>query len=227
MKEDEYFQLNTIQHFVYCKRQWGLMELEDSWAENVDTRIGHYLHEKVDDINFTEKRGDKVIVRAMPIISHTLKFIGVADVVEFIKDDNGISIHNYQGLYKPYVVEYKKGKPKKDNPDISQLVAQVICIEEMFNTQVLESAIYYKQINKRMRILITEELKNDIKGIAQEMGKIYESKVTPKAKIGKNCERCSLVNHCLPRLTHHKRSVVNYVNNRIDEFNTTDIERKE
>lgn len=223
MKEDNYFQLNTIQHYVYCRRQWGLMEIEDSWAENADTRIGHYLHEKADDITFTEKRGNRIIVRAMPIVSHSLSFVGVADVVEFIENDQGVPIHNYKGFYKPYVVEYKKGKPKIDNSDISQLVAQVICVEEMFNIQISESAIYYKQINKRIKVQVTEDLKKQVKDIANDMKLLYESRLTPKAKIGKNCKRCSLINHCLPRLTHHKKSVVNYVNKHINEILMSNI----
>jgi CRISPR-associated exonuclease Cas4 len=163
----------------------------------------------------------------MPIVSHKLKFIGIADVVEFKQNDNGVPIHNYKELYNPYVVEYKKGKPKKNNPDISQLVAQVICIEEMFNVEVLESAIYYKQINKRIKIKITQELKNQVIEIAKEMKKIYESKETPKAKVGKNCKRCSILNCCMPRLTHHKKSVVNYVNKHVNKFDDEARKRKE
>ena len=46
--EEDYIQLSSLQHYVFCPRQCGLMYVEDLWAENVFTARGRVLHERVD-----------------------------------------------------------------------------------------------------------------------------------------------------------------------------------
>lgn len=33
-EEADYLMLSGIQHFVFCRRQWGLIHLEQQWNEN-------------------------------------------------------------------------------------------------------------------------------------------------------------------------------------------------
>jgi CRISPR-associated exonuclease Cas4 len=209
--EDEYLQMNGIQHFVFCKRQWALMTIEQVWVENALTREGHYLHETTDKPFFDEKRKGVIIVRAMPLVSHELGLNGIADVVEFIEDPNGIKIAKREGLWRPYIVEYKKGRKKNDLRDIVQLVAEVMALEEMLSTEIHESAIYYKQTNKREKVVISQELKENTKCFSEEMHEIVREGITPKASSGKVCSLCSLNNLCMPRLTNRKKSVLNYI----------------
>ena len=54
MDEEDYLSLSRIQHFVFCKRQWALLELEQIWFENKDTTLGKLIHENVDDPYFYE-----------------------------------------------------------------------------------------------------------------------------------------------------------------------------
>ena len=58
-------------------------------------------------------------------------WFSVADVVEFHRKP----VLQKAGLAKwqPFPVEYKRGKPKKDNCDKVQLCAQALCLEEMLN----------------------------------------------------------------------------------------------
>ncbi|MDY6029969.1 MAG: CRISPR-associated protein Cas4 [Acidaminococcaceae bacterium] len=210
--------LNGIQHFVFCKRQWALIALEAAWAENADTMLGRFVHERVDDPYYEEKRKDKLIVRAMPIVSHKLGFIGKCDAVEFVKSKEGVPIRNYDGLWKINVVEYKKGKPKRDLSDVSQLVAQAMSLEEMFHTRINRSAIYYKGDNSRTAVDITDELRNTVAATAAEMNRLYGMRTTPKAEFSSKCKRCSLREKCMPRLTGRKRSVVNYVAQHMEEI---------
>lgn len=93
---EEYLQLNAIQHFAFCKRQWALINLEQVWSENEDTTLGQYVHQNVDDMYFDEKRSDRVIIRSLPIFSNKLKLNGISDLVEFKKSKNGIPIFNYE-----------------------------------------------------------------------------------------------------------------------------------
>ena len=68
-KEEEFLQLSGIQHFEFCRRQWALAYIEMQWKENVRTVEGRILHENAHDAGIKEKRGDTLIVRAMPIHS--------------------------------------------------------------------------------------------------------------------------------------------------------------
>ena len=56
---------------------------------------------------------------------------------------NGINIIGYDGEYSVYPIEYKRGKPKNDNEDILQLVAQAMCLEEMLCCEITEGAFFY------------------------------------------------------------------------------------
>lgn len=47
----DYLLISGIQHFVFCKRQWGLIYIEKIWKENFKTFKGNEFHK---DIFFTE-----------------------------------------------------------------------------------------------------------------------------------------------------------------------------
>jgi len=57
----------------------------------------------------------------MPMRSLRLGVVGKADVVEFHRDTE-----HSEDLWRPFPVEYKRGKPKKDNYDKVQLCAQAL-----------------------------------------------------------------------------------------------------
>ena len=46
---DELLPLSGIQHFLFCRRQWALIHIEQQWQENVLTTEGKLLHKRVDD----------------------------------------------------------------------------------------------------------------------------------------------------------------------------------
>ena len=208
---DDYLMLSGIQHFYFCKRQWALIHIEQVWNDNYFTAEGNELHEITDDPYLKEKRKILIISRAIPVNSKELKLTGILDTVEFTKSDDGISLPNRNGHWKVNIVEYKRGKPKRDNRDIVQLVAQAICLEEKYNIQIKSSDLFYFSTRKRENILITDELKNEVRDMAKQMHHLYEKKQTPRAEYFKNCTMCSLYDLCMPRLTKKKRSVYNYL----------------
>lgn len=130
-KEEDFLQLSGIQHFAFCRRQWALAYIELQWQENVRTVEGKIFHENAHDVSMKEKRGDLLIVRAMPIHSWEMGVSGECDVVEFHKVKDGIQLAGKEGLYKAVPVEYKRGRPKTDDSDILQVAAQAMCLEEM------------------------------------------------------------------------------------------------
>ncbi|TCW52975.1 CRISPR-associated exonuclease Cas4 [Bacillus thuringiensis] len=215
-EDNSYLMLSGIQHFQFCKRQWALIHIEQQWEENVRTIEGKFLHQKADQPFIKEKRGNKFTVRAMPIKSNELRITGVCDVVEFIKDNNGIEINGAEGKYIVQPIEYKRGKPKINDSDVLQLTAQAICLEEMLLCEIKTGFIFYNEIKHRIEVPLTAHEKNNVRSIVKEMYDYYKRKYTPKVKTGLFCKNCSLQNLCLPELMN-KRSVKSYIEGKIHE----------
>ncbi|MCK0471732.1 CRISPR-associated protein Cas4 [Halalkalibacter sp. APA_J-10(15)] len=215
-EEDRYLMLSGLQHFQFCKRQWALIHIEQQWEENVKTIEGQHLHKKADQPFIKEKRGSKLTVRAMPIQSKELRINGICDVVEFIEDANGVHLNGVKGTFMAYPVEYKRGKPKKGDEDIIQLAAQAICLEEMLLCQITKGYLFYNEIKHRVEVPITDELREKVKQMANEMHHYYDNCYTPKVKTGPFCKSCSLQHICLPKLMN-KRSVKSYIEGRLSE----------
>lgn len=214
--QEDYLMLSGIQHFAFCKRQWALIHIEHLWEENYHTIIGNIFHEKVHDANIVEKRKNIIISRAMPINSRILGINGECDVVEFHLDKNGVKIHGRERKYVLYPIEYKIGKPKTSDADVLQLVAQAMCLEEMFNCNINLGYLFYGKIRHRETIDITQELKDKVTKICCEMHELFNKGYTPKVKSFKNCNLCSLNDLCIPVLCNN-RNVKNYIEKRINE----------
>lgn len=215
-REDEYLMISGIQHFKFCRRQWALIHIEQQWDENVHTAVGGLMHKKVHDPYLTEKRKDVLITRALPVSSRNMGVSGECDVVEFHKNEDGIILQGHRGLYNVYPIEYKKGKPKAGEEDILQLVAQALCLEEMFSTTIPEGAIFYGETRRREIVKITDGLRQQVKEIFHEMHQYYDRRYTPKVKYSKACNACSLKDICLPKLGKAV-SVKDYMNQILNE----------
>ena len=214
--EEEWLQLSGIQHFVYCRRQWALAYMELQWAENLRTVEGHLLHENAHDRFFTEKRGDLLISRGLPIHSRELGVSGECDVVEFHQAEDGIPLKNRIGRFRIVPVEYKKGKPKPHDADVLQLVAQAMCLEEMFCCSVPLGFLYYGEPKRRTEVFVTDALRERVRAIFEEMHHYYSCRHTPKVKRTKGCNACSIKDLCLPILCG-KRSAREYIEERLAE----------
>lgn len=214
--EDNYLLISGIQHFIFCRRQWALIHIEQLWAENYFTVDGQIKHEKVDKTNNSELKNDIRIIRSMPIVSNKLKIQGKCDVVELQPDNDGFYFSKYDKRYKVYPIEYKRGKPKKDNSDIMQLLAQAICLEEMLGLKIEKGACFYFETRRREEIIFTEELRSKLTDIISEMNNYYSKRYTPKVRKSNKCKSCSLKDSCLPELDG-TISVAKYMEKRIRE----------
>lgn len=215
-KEDDFLQLSGIQHYVFCKRQWALIHIENQWAENERTVDGQFFHKRAHDGFNVEKRGDIIVSRGLYIHSRSLGFSGQCDIVEFHKDDNGVTMHGYDGKWIPYPIEYKRGKKKFTIEDISQVCAQAICLEEMYCCEIKEGAIFYGENRRRQVIEFDDNIRNEVKKIAKEMHDVFSRGYTPKVKYTKKCDMCSLKENCLPEL-NNKESVESYMKRMVQE----------
>jgi len=215
--EDDYLLLSGIQHFAFCRRQWALIHIEALWAENVLTVSGDLMHDRAHNQSLTEKRGDIIITRDMPVFSRTMQVRGKCDVVEFKRDEKGVPIFGREGLWLPCPVEYKRGASKSHDADRLQLCAQAICMEEMLLCQEIESAcLYYGETKRRETVTLDAELRGTVRAMFAEMRSYYDRRYTPRVKRTKACASCSLKDLCLPKMPH-KESVSTYISKAFDE----------
>lgn len=215
-REEDFLMLSGIQHFTFCRRQWALIHIEQQWEENIRTVEGNIMHEKAHDGFSSEKRGDIIISRGMNIFSSSLGVSGTCDIVEFHVNKDGIPLKDRREKYIPIPIEYKKGKEKKSDEDIMQLVAQAICLEEMLCCDVAKGYLYYGETRRRLEVEITDERKREVRKRFEEMHTLYERNHTPKVRRTKACNACSLKNLCLPQLLKNN-SVEDYILSSMEE----------
>lgn len=215
--DEQLLSISGIQHFVFCRRQWALIHIEQQWEENLLTVSGNIMHKNAHDNASSEKRNDIIVSRGMPILSRELGLTGVCDVVEFHKSDDGAIINGYDGLYKIVPVEYKHGEPKETDADILQVAAQAVCLEDMFCTKVEELNIFYGKTRHRLEVSFDNEIRERLKSIVNEMHALYDRKHTPTVRKSKQCNACSLIQICLPKLSKSD-SVENYIRKSIKEI---------
>lgn len=197
--EDEFIQLSSLQHYMFCPRQCGLIHVHGLWTENRLTARGRVLHERVDS-GEEETRGDEHIVRSLNVYSREYGLSGRADVVEF---------RNERGSVVPFPVEYKVGKPKPDDRDTVQLCAQAMCLEEMLGVTVPEAAMFYGKTRHRVRVDMDDDLRCKTISAIRSVHEMVEKREVPAGAYGKKCDTCSLYEDCMPKLG--ERRIKQYV----------------
>jgi len=213
--EDDFVPVSALQHVLFCERRAALILLEGLWEDNVSTAEGNLLHERAHQAE-TESRDTLVIVRGLWLRSFRLGLYGKADIVEFhlLDDDNrssGASLAGKSGLYRPFPVEYKRGRLRSELSFEIQLCAQALCLEEMLGTKVVSGALYYGKTRRRKEIRFDEPLRNRTESAALRVHEIVESGITPRVRRQKKCNFCSLNAQCLPEATGVRKSVTRYL----------------
>ncbi|MDR2819148.1 MAG: CRISPR-associated protein Cas4 [Desulfovibrio sp.] len=191
---EDLIQLSALQHYIYCPRRCILIHMEQEWAENVFTAEGRVLHEKADS-GQREKRRDLRVETGVLLRSNALGLSGKADVVEF---------HRIDGNWLPFPVEYKRGRPKKDDTDRVQLCAQALCLEEMLNCDVPKGALFYGSTRRRQDVLFTEALRQKTRDVAVAVRMLFSQNTLPQPPNDSRCEHCSLRDACLPEVKRNR-----------------------
>ncbi len=206
--------LSALQHYLFCRRQCALIHLEQSWAENRLTASGRVLHERVDERK-SETRRTLRQATAVRLVSRRLGVWGVADMVEFHRADAASGdagetvaapLPGLSGFWKPFPVEYKRGKPKSHRADEVQLCAQAICLEEMLSVTIPVGALFYGEPRRRTDVAFDAGLRSLTEEAARGVHKLIDSGETPPPSFGKWCASCSLVEECRPKLLASHRS---------------------
>ena len=215
-RDEDLLPLSGLQHFAFCRRQWALIHVEDQWREDLRTVEGHLLHRRAHDEAARERRGDVLILRGLPIVSYSLGLSGQCDVVEFHLSPEGVPLRGEEGLWLPFPVEYKRGRPKEHRADELQLCAQAMCLEEMLCCAVPAGALFYGEPRRRTEVDFTSELRQSVRDAAGEMHQYFRRGYTPKARPASSCAACSLKDLCLPQLTR-RSAVSDYLQKAMEE----------
>ncbi|OGQ95099.1 MAG: CRISPR-associated protein Cas4 [Deltaproteobacteria bacterium RIFOXYD12_FULL_57_12] len=223
--EEELLPLSLIQHLLFCQRRAALVEIEGLWEDNLFTVEGTHLHQKVDDDLSLESRGDLRVTRGLMLHSFELGLSGKADVVEFHRLSEaavvssltpegkavGIPVAGARGVWRPYPVDYKRGRLRYEEGFEAQLCAQALCLEEMLGVAVPEGAIYYGKPRRRLVVMFDDHLRTNTRDAARRLHELVGSGKTPQARYEKKCDSCSLLSLCMPKVTGSTKSVSKYL----------------
>jgi CRISPR-associated exonuclease Cas4 len=211
--EDDLLPLSALQHLLFCERQCALIHVERLWVENRYTAEGRIMHERVHTAH-PEWRGKVRIEFGVPLRSLTLGLVGQADVVEYHKFDDS---HGGFCKLRPYPVEYKRGRTKKENWDRVQLCAQAICLEEMIGVDVPRGALFYGKMRRRQDVLFDAGLREKTADTAKRLHALIDCQRTPAPEYAGKCERCSFLGVCLPKVLDKGKSAVDYLQTIIED----------
>lgn len=198
--------LSALQHYLFCPRQCALIHLEGAWRENFLTASGRQLHERVDRRG-GETRRDVHLATALRLVSNRLGLTGVADMVEFHRQESefdaegrcvAAKLPGRGGLWRPFPVEYKRGAPKSHRADEVQLCAQALCLEEMLKVVIPAGALFYGETRRRMDVPFDEVLRSLTEDVAAKVHELLKTGITPPPEQMKGCRACSLVDTCRP-----------------------------
>jgi CRISPR-associated exonuclease Cas4 len=224
--EEDLRPISALQHLAFCERQCALIHLDQIWEENRLTAEGRILHERVHERG-SESRVERIIVRGLAIRSLEFGLVGVADAVEFLRcrdpDTAAVCLPDTFGRWRPFPVEYKRGRPKRGRYDEIQLCAQALCLEEMLETVIPSGALYYGKTRRRAAVSFDENLRGTTRDFARQLHHLLSSARLPAADPGPKCKRCSLKTDCLPTVSgssSSRRSARSYVDATLREMSS-------
>jgi CRISPR-associated exonuclease Cas4 len=201
--------ISALQHLLFCERQCALIHVEQVWAENYLTIQGQHLHKKAHDGPHETRHGVRV-ARGLKLRSLRLGLIGQADVVEI--EMSGTKAGQSSGAGRPdksmrvTPIEYKRGRPKKDDSDRVQLCAQALCLEEMLQVGIPRGEIFYGKKRRRSAVEFDTALRELTELTVRRLHELIASGQTPIARFEPKCESCSLFELCMPGVTGLRRS---------------------
>lgn len=198
--ESELLPISALQHLLFCERQTALIHVERLWVENRLTVEGQQLHRKAHDGSLA-RSGDTWTARGLRLRSFEWGLAGQADVVEI-----ELLPGSPRAAWPPAAdqirsvtpIEYKRGRPKKDDSDRVQLCAQALCLEEMFGVPIAAGSLFYGKRQRRTAVEFSDALRAKTAQAADRFREIVETGETPRAKREPKCDSCSLISVCLP-----------------------------
>jgi len=128
-------------------------------------------------------------------------------VVEFRRTDaacdmcgvrSAVPLPGRDGVWRPFPVEYKRGKPKPHRADEVQLCAQALCLEEMMGVVIPEGALFYGEMRRRQCVAFDLDLRQVTEQTVAAVRGVLEKGETPPPVCTDGCTACSLRPACCP-----------------------------
>jgi CRISPR-associated exonuclease Cas4 len=189
---DDYPPLSALNDFLFCPRRCYLHRVEGVWLENVHTTSGSLDHKRVHHARDAEESSFR-IARGLRLVSHRLRLVGVADMVEFHPGPAG-------GPEVPFPVEYKRGRRRRWDNDEAQLCAQALCLEEMLGVAVPAGAVFHVKSRRRHEVAFDAALRRLTEDAAWRLHELLATRQPPPPVLHPKCRQCSVQSLCLPDL---------------------------
>lgn len=196
--------IRSIQHYLYCPRRYGLLEINRDWQENALVVNGDLIHQRVHsgEHEYSDKNG---FCRSdVELYNDELDIVGRADCVEFERSETAEYSPRLGGRFIVRLVEYKPTKPKSalaERADAIQCFAQKVCADSIFGVSC-EGYMYYADVRKRVRLPFDteyEEYRSLLERLLKEMREITAGGVIPPRPKGQKCSGCSMEELCFPK----------------------------
>ena len=185
--------LSFVAEYAYCPRSayWLLVDAPKVRDENIYIQDGRAEH-RPSDAGYKVKRKEKKCESAMHVFSDTLGISGRVDMVEWYEDGS------------LGVIEYKRGKFRKNIMHDMQLALLTLCLKEMFPRKIIRKAqIYFFEDKKRRKVNLSSVLLKNarllVKEVHSKMQEDLSSKCFPLKK-GKHCKGCCFQNFCFDNI---------------------------
>lgn len=186
--------LRSLQHYMYCPHRWGLIEIEQAWAENYFVVRANLMHDRAHSALAYTKRGRKVHT-AVSVWNDDYDIYGVTDCIEVAESGEMI------------IVEYKPSKPENceyNHDDAMQVYAQKLCVDSVFGTDC-SCEVYYADVKRRVSLPfddreVSAHFEAQLQEILSQMRERISAGKVPPVQRGQNCNGCSMKNMCMPKV---------------------------
>ncbi len=185
--------ISAIEHYAYCPRQAVLIWQEGYFESNTDTVRGDLAHHAVDRGGVLTGRNGARIWRSLPVFSDRIGMHGICDTVHWSGDG-------------PVPVEHKSGTYRPGGPADLQVAAQVLCLREMFDSDITYGDVFAGRDRKHHRVIVDPATERRVREIVTDLPTLLDAGALPRAIQDRRCRRCSLAPGCIPE-TGKTRSV--------------------
>ncbi len=196
--------IRSIQHYMYCPRQFGLLVLNQDWSENALVVMANIMHERVHSGKHEIHSRGKIELSSVSLYHDELDLYGIADCIEFVESKAGVYIEQLGDKFDVNIVEYKPRQPVSgtaNETDAIQVFAQKLCADYIWNCKST-GYIYYGDTHRRVKLHLNEEYDKYytlLQRLISEMNDILESGSIPARVKGQKCSGCSLKDVCMPQ----------------------------
>jgi len=181
--------IREFQHFLYCPHRWGLVYINNSWAENVYVSKANLMHKTVHRMGERQIKGVKTLY-SLPVYWDEYDLYGLLDCAEI--EGN---------IFR--IIEYKPSQKNLRMPqsDLMQLFLQKKCVESIYKEYAVECYFYYEDIKRRAPITFDDEnqMLQDFINMLCTIEQYKSAGIIPPIESSQYCGGCSMKDVCLPK----------------------------